>query len=89
MNTKTVHGRLRPGRRFLTRPNGVICEQVGEDSKADVRSVRSFSRLSLTPRQSVGPIFPAKPILYFAITKLFLSPLYKNQIEPIKDAGFN
>ena len=27
MNTKTVHGRLRPGRRFLTRPDGVVCEQ--------------------------------------------------------------
>jgi len=37
MNTKTVHGRLRPGRRFLKRPDGVVREHIPRGWTANVQ----------------------------------------------------
>lgn len=50
MNTKTVHGRLRPGRRFLTRPDGVVCEQWRQ--VVAISSISSLPELSCAPRRS-------------------------------------
>jgi hypothetical protein len=44
MNTKTVHGGLRPGRRFLTRPDGVIYEHIRGGLTANVHPTSAKSR---------------------------------------------
>lgn len=65
VSTISVHGRLRPGRMFLKRPDGVVCEQSGEVGPQKSDAIRH--RVGVKPTPSKCGCLKERALLEFSL----------------------